>query len=68
MYTIKQNKMSLQDCIEDIMVDYADDIYTFTKQYDPKKWRSIINTFQKKFTNMSESILETIYDEIGWAD
>ena len=68
MITIHRNKMSLKDQVEDIVVDWSDDIVNFLNENDPKHWRKIINELQKAFVASSESILENMYDEKGWND
>ena len=68
MTTIHRNKINIRDRAEDTVVDWTDSIIELLNEYEPKKWRQIINELQKAFITSSESILEDMYDERGWAD
>jgi len=68
MWEIKRNKASLKDCAEDLVFNWDENIVDFLREINPKKWRQAVDYLQEAFKQNTESILDSMYDEIGWDD
>ena len=66
MYSIHRNKISMKDNAEDTVIDFDETIRNFLLEYNPEKWRQAMDCLQKAFASRSETILEIMFDEIGW--
>ena len=60
------NKISMKINAADTVSNFTEGMRTFLQNYDPKQWCQAMNCLQKTFLHTSESVLEIMFDEIGW--